>query len=56
MTPEENKEYETLLDKRETRSGLTNKEHKRYLILMNMAFLEGLPKIAKSWTEGFGLK
>ena len=44
MTPEEEKEYETLIDKRIS-GNLTNKEYKRYLILLDKAFYQGIPKI-----------
>lgn len=55
MTDEENKEYQRLLDKRQTREGLTDEEYERYIRLVDKAFLEGLPKIAKTWKNGFGV-
>jgi hypothetical protein len=48
MTPEENKEYESLLDKRDGGT-MSNKEYKRYLILLDKAFLQGIPKILNTW-------
>ena len=53
MTDKENKEYQSLIDKRHTRKGLTRKEHKRYVQFVDKAILEGLPKIAKAWMQAF---
>jgi len=54
MTISEQNEYERLLDKRI--SGLSKKEHEKYLILLDKAFNEGLPKIVDSWTKSFDIK
>jgi len=47
MNPEEEKEYEVLMDKRNG-GNLTNKEYKRYLILLDKAFLRGIPKVLQT--------
>ena len=54
MTPEEKEEYGRLLDKRI--GGLSKKEHLRYLVLLDKAFSEGIPKIMDTWTKSFGIK
>jgi hypothetical protein len=54
MSKEEDEEYEALIVKREN-NAMTNKEYNRYKVLVDKAFLEGIPKLAKSWAAGFGL-
>jgi hypothetical protein len=55
MTPEEDKEYELLIQKRESNK-LTNKEWKRYKVLVNKAIFSAFPKITKAWADGFNMK
>lgn len=55
MTEAETKEYERLLDKRQTRKGLSGEDYRRYLILVNKAFSENVYGLAKTWMKGFGL-
>lgn len=54
MNPEEIKEWHMLSDKRESGT-LSKKDYLRYLVLLNQTFEEGIPKVAKSWAQGFGL-
>lgn len=54
MTPEEDKEYSALIEKR-AQGKLTRKEYKRYVLLVNKAFTSEFPKIAKAWMTGFGI-
>jgi hypothetical protein len=55
MTEYEEKEYCHLLDIRAVRE-LTNKEYKKYVMLVNKSFLEGIPKITETWMEKFNKK
>jgi hypothetical protein len=54
MTPEEITEFHALSDKRDS-GKMTNAEYKRYLVLVNKFFREGLPKVVSVWGNGFGL-
>lgn len=54
MSELEEKEYHLLADKRD-KGTLTNKEHKRWIQLVNKSFIEGLPKVVQAWKEGFNL-
>lgn len=54
MTELELKRYHELASKRDS-GKMTNKEHKEWIKLIDKSFLEGLPKIAAAWKEGFGL-
>lgn len=52
MTKEEEIEYHSLADKRDNNT-MTNKEHRRWKILVNKSFLEGLPKVMNELTKMF---
>ena len=52
MTEQEDREYDILADKRET-DKLTAKEHKRWIVLVEKSFAQGIPTIVKSWMNGF---
>jgi hypothetical protein len=54
MNTEEINEFHILSNKRE-RGTLTDLEYKRYLILMDKSFNEGLQKVADSWKKAFEL-
>lgn len=54
MSELEEKEYDLLADKRENNT-MTNKEHKRWIQLVNKSFSEGLPKVVQAWKKGFNL-
>lgn len=54
MTDLEKSEYDSLADKRDA-GKMTNKEHKRWIQLVNKSFVEGLPKVVQAWKEGFNL-
>ena len=53
MSPAEEKEYKRLLEKRESREGLSCEEYKHYLQLVDKAIREGFPQICNTWMEGF---